>query len=82
MCRAKQFAMTHVVIFVLCACNAVDRLVCALRAFLYPLGDAPHKARMTFCTAVCSEEKLFSLFCFGLAPPGVINKKSRKARLQ
>ncbi len=64
MCCAKQFAMTHVVIFVLCACNAVDRLVCALRAFFYPPGDAPHKARMTFCTAVCSEEKLFALFLF------------------
>jgi len=37
---------------------------------------------MTFCTAVCSEEKLFSLFYFGLAPPGVKNKKSRKAGLQ
>lgn len=33
MCPAKQFALTHVVIFVLCACKAADRLVCALRAF-------------------------------------------------
>ena len=38
MCRAKQFAMMHVVIFVLCACNAVDRLVCALRAFFIRRG--------------------------------------------
>ena len=82
MCPAKQFALTHVVIFVLCACNAADLLVCALRAFFIRRGDAPHKARMTFCTAVCSEEKLFSLFCFGLAPHGVKNKNARKARLQ
>lgn len=38
MCRAKQFAMMHVVIFVLCACNAADRLVCALRAFFIRRG--------------------------------------------
>lgn len=38
MCPAKQFALTHVVIFVLCACNAVDRLVCALRAFFIRWG--------------------------------------------
>ena len=82
MCPVKQFALTHVVIFVLCACNAADRLVCAMRAFFIRREDAPHKARMIFCTAVCSEEKLFSLFYFGLAPPGVKNKKSRKARLQ
>ena len=38
MCPAKQFALTHVVIFVLCACNAADRLVCALRAFFIRRG--------------------------------------------
>ena len=38
MCPAKQFAMMHVVIFVLCACNAADRLVCALRAFFIRWG--------------------------------------------
>ena len=38
MCYAKQFAMTHVVILVLCACNAADRLVCALRAFFIRRG--------------------------------------------
>ena len=58
---AKQFAMTHVVIFLLCACNAVDHLVCALRAFFIRRGD-PHKARMTFYTAVCSEEKVVLAF--------------------
>ena len=35
---AKQFALTHVVIFVLCACNAVDRLVCASQAFFIRRG--------------------------------------------
>ena len=48
MCPVKQFALTHVVIFVLCACNAADRLVCAMRAFFIRREDAPHKARMTF----------------------------------
>lgn len=48
MCPVTQFALTHVVIFVLCACNAADRLVCALRAFFIDLIDAkpfisPHK---------------------------------------
>lgn len=38
MCPAKQFALTHVVIFVLCACNAVDRLVCASQAFFIRRG--------------------------------------------
>ena len=38
MCPVTQFALTHVVIFVLCACNAVDRLVCALRAFFICRG--------------------------------------------
>lgn len=41
MCPAKQFALTHVVIFVLCACNAADRLVCALRAFFIHGGGHP-----------------------------------------
>ena len=82
MCPVKQFALTHVVIFVLCACNAADRLVCAMRAFFIRREDAPHKARMIFCTAVCSEEKLFSLFCFGLAPPGVKNRNARKVKSQ
>ena len=38
MCPVTQFALTHVVIFVLCACNAADRLVCALRAFFISWG--------------------------------------------
>ena len=38
MSHAKQFALTHVVIFVLCACNAVDRLVCASQAFFIRQG--------------------------------------------
>ena len=38
MSHAKQFALTHVVIFVLCACNAADRLVCTLRAFFIRRG--------------------------------------------
>jgi len=45
-------------------------------------GDAPHKARMTFCTAIGSEEKLFLLFCFGLAPQGVKNRNPRKVKSQ
>jgi len=45
-------------------------------------GGHPVQSENDFCAAIGSEEKLFSLFCFGLAPPGVKNKKSRKARLQ
>lgn len=41
MCPAKQFALTHVVIFVLCACNAVDRLVCALPGHFLSAGGHP-----------------------------------------
>ena len=81
MCPAKQFALTHVVIFVLCACNAVDRLVCALRAFFYLPGDTPHKARMIFMLLLAAK-KSCSRFLFGLAPPGVKNKNARKARSQ
>ena len=80
MCRAKQFAMMHVVIFVLWACNAVDRLVCALRAFFIRWGDAPRKVRMTFVLLLAAKKSCSRFFYFGLAPPGVKNKKSRKAR--
>lgn len=79
MCPAKQFALTHVVIFVLCACNAENRLVCALRAFFVCRG-MPRIKREWLLYCYCSVEKLFLLFCSGLAPPGV--KKSRKTRLQ
>ena len=54
MSHAKQFALTHVVVFVLCACNAADRLVCALGHLVQSEND--------FCAAIGSEEKLFSLF--------------------
>ena len=54
--------MTHVVIFVLCACNAVDRLVCALRAFFYPPGDTPHKARMTFVLLLAAKKSCSRFF--------------------
>ena len=40
MCPAKQFALTHVVIFLLCACNAVDRLLCAY-------ADTPVQPKIT-----------------------------------
>ena len=53
-----------------------------IAGIFYLTGAAPHKARMIFCTAVCSEEKLFSLFCFGLAPPGVKNRNARKVKSQ
>ena len=82
MCPVKQFALTHVVIFVLCACNAADRLVCAMRAFFIRREDAPHKARMTFVLLLAAKKSCSRFFYFGLAPPGVKNKKSRKARLQ
>lgn len=49
MCPAKQFAMTHVVIFLLCACNAVDRLVCALRAFFIRRGTPRIKREWLLC---------------------------------
>lgn len=62
MCRAKQFAMMHVVIFVLCACNAVDRLVCALRAFFIRWGDAPRKVRMTFVLLLAAKESYSRFF--------------------
>lgn len=62
MCPARQFVMTHVVIFVLCACNAVDRLVCALRAFFYPPGDTPHKARMTFVLLLAAKKSCSRFF--------------------
>ena len=62
MCRAKQFAMMHVVIFVLCACNAADRLVCALRAFFIRWGDAPHKARMTFVLLLAAKKSCSRFF--------------------
>ena len=62
MCPAKQFALTHVVIFVLCACNAVDRLVCASQAFFYPLGNAPRKARMTFVLLLAAKESYSRFF--------------------
>lgn len=77
MCPAKQFALTHVVIFVLCACKAADRLSVHCGHFLSD-GGSPPKARMIFCTAVGSEEKLFSAFCFGLAAAGVKNRNARK----
>ena len=83
MCPAKQFALTHVVIFVLCACNAADRLVCVLRAFFYPRGgDTPRKARMTFVLLLAVEKSCSRFFYFGLAPIGVKNKNARKARSQ
>jgi len=57
MCPAKQFALTHVVIFVLCACNAVDRL-----------GDTPHKARMIFMLLLAAKKSCSRfLFWFGAA---------------
>ena len=62
MCRAKQFAMMHVVIFVLCACNAVDRLVCALRAFFIRWGDAPRKVRMTFVLLLAAKKSCSRFF--------------------
>lgn len=62
MCPAKQFALTHVVIFVLCVCNAADRLVCALRAFFYPLGNTPRKARMTFVLLFAAEKSCSRFF--------------------
>ena len=68
MCPAKQFALTHVVIFVLCVCNAADLLVCALRAFFYPLGDTQHKARMTFMLLLAAKKSCSRfLFWFGAA---------------
>ena len=82
MCPVKQFALTHVVIFVLCACNAADRLVCAMRAFFIRREDAPHKARMTFVLRLAAKKSYSRFFCFGLAPPGVKNKNARKARSQ
>ena len=67
MCPAKQFALTHVVIFVLCACNAADRLVCALRAFFIH-GGTPHKARMTFVLLLAAKKSCSRfLFWFGAA---------------
>lgn len=63
MCPAKQIALTHVVIFVLCACNAADRLVCGIAGIFYPLGDAPHKARMTFVLLLATK-KSCSRFLF------------------
>ena len=62
MSHAKQFALTHVVIFVLCVCNAADRLVCALRAFFYPLGNTPRKARMTFVLLLAAKESSSRFF--------------------
>ena len=62
MCPAKQFALTHVVIFVLCACNAVDRLVCALRAFFIRWGDAPRKVRMTFVLLLAAKKSCSRFF--------------------
>ena len=44
MCPAKQFALTHVVIFVLCACNAADRLVVHCGHYFIRRG-APRKKR-------------------------------------
>lgn len=68
MCPAKQFALTHVVIFVLCACNAVDRLVCALRAFFIRWGDAPRKVRMTFVLLLAAKKVVLAfLFWFSAA---------------
>mgnify|MGYP003211388393 CR=1 FL=1 len=69
MCPVTQFALTHVVIFVLCACNAADRLVCALRAFFIR-------------RCYWQRRKVVLAFYFGLAPPGVKNKNARKARSQ
>ena len=62
MCPAKQFALTHVVIFVLCACNAADRLVCALRAFFIRWGDAPRKVRMTFVLLLAAKKSCSRFF--------------------
>ena len=62
MCPAKQIALTHVVIFVLCACNAVDRLVCALRAFFIRWGDAPRKVRMTFVLLLAAKKSCSRFF--------------------
>lgn len=81
MCPAKQFALTHVVIFVLCACNAVDRLVCALRAFFICRGT-PRIKRECFLCCYWQRRKVVLAFYFGLAPPGVKNKNARKARSQ
>ena len=68
MCPVKQFALTHVVIFVLCACNAADRLVCALRAFFIRWGDAPRKVRMTFVLLLAAKKSCSRfLFWFGAA---------------
>lgn len=68
MCPAKQFALTHVVIFVLCACNAADRLGCASQAFFYPLGNTPRKARMTFVLLLAAKKVVLAfLFWFSAA---------------
>lgn len=68
MCPVTQFALTHVVIFVLCACNAADRLVCALPGIFYPPGDTPHKARMTFMLLLAAKKSCSRfLFWFGAA---------------
>jgi len=39
-------------------------------------GGHPVQSENDFCAAIGSEEKLFSLFLFGLAPPGVKNRNS------
>mgnify|MGYP003619129798 CR=1 FL=1 len=82
MCPVKQFALTHVVIFVLCACNAADRLVCAMRAFFIRREDAPHNSRMTFVLRLAAKKSYKRFLCFVFAPKKKKNKKSRKARLQ
>ena len=61
MCPAKQFALTHVVIFVLCACNAVAGI-------FYLPGDTPHKARMIFMLLLAAKKSCSRfLFWFGAA---------------
>ena len=68
MCPVTQFALTHVVIFVLCACNAADRLGCASQAFFYPLGNTPRKARMTFVLLLAAKKVVLAfLFWFSAA---------------
>ena len=62
MCPVTQFALTHVVIFVLCACNAADCLVCALRAFFIRWGDAPRKVRMTFVLLLAAKKSCSRFF--------------------
>ena len=87
MCPVKQFALTHVVIFVLCACNAADRLVCAMRAFFIRREDAPPQQAengqyRVFCYFKGGAERNFELFAMELDPQGDYTSAGHLAQAQ